>query len=269
MANNAAKEKFYEARFKHYSKKLAETGIKQGIVLKSIEESLRRDLIMLLTVMHSRNTTIAEIIGKNEKTVRNLKRKFDDVDFIPKRNREFYIGVIIHDSTFSSPDKWISLDTIYDKYLSEKPNDTEFDDKALEDAIKKLVEKKEIVEHKKRYTAFYRTNTSFENKRLYDKTIEEKYETVVAIASEFDNMVDLIGENPEAMSDVKFSEMTSYCLSDTAIEEINDKAKSYMRQLLKEYLDKANANEKDPGKKFRVIMGISPLNLESLKNKEE
>ena len=266
------KNQFNESRFKHYSKKLAESGIKQGIILKSIEESLRRDLILLLNMMYSRNTAIADVIGKNEKTVRNLKKKFAVSDFIPKRNREFYINIIINDLTYSDKEKWISKDTIFDRYIEQIEDDVEFDERCLNETLEKLVYNGEIQEQKKKYTAFYRTAKNENFKKLYEDTLVDKYETVLSIANEFDSMIDHIGTSTEAMAEVKITEFTGTSLPEVAIEEINEKARNYIRKLVREYQDEyeMNNNENEiKGRRFRVIMGISPTNLNNIDIEEE
>jgi hypothetical protein len=254
---------FAKARFEHYSRKLAEYGIRRGIVLKSIEENLRKDIISLLTLTNSKNTVIANIIGKNEKTVRNLKRQFSGEQVILKRNRSFHINNIIHELTYRTQ-QWISLNTIYDEYLQNNMDDDEFDERILQDTLTLLVKSGSIIEQRQKYTAFYRSSCEKPVTELREKSNRAKYETVLAIAQEFDNMVDYLGTHPDRMNDIKFVEYSGTTLPDVAIQEINEKMQAYADRLVAEYeqnLEDAGLSQAE-GKNFRMIIGIAPSRLD-------
>lgn len=256
---NEPLNQFGKARFDYYSRKLAELGVQQGIVLKSIEESIRRHLITYLTTLHNKNTYIASIIGKNEKTVRNLKNKFSKEKVVLSRNRAYHVAYIVHEATIDDEGRWSSFDTIFDQYLDTCPDDVDVDERAIREVLSALVYDGTLIEQKQRYTSFYRTSNSVaeQHKRLQVHNNEERLEIVQAIASDFDQTVDYVAENPEAFDRVFFTEFTWEAPADAPANEVNERIRSFMRELAQEYEGKAKDTDSDKTRKYRFIMTLA------------
>lgn len=252
------------ARFQYYSKRLAAFGVQQGIVLKSMEDSLRRDLIQLLSKSHNKNTYIASLIGKNEKTVRNLKNKFGDKEVILKRNRAFHVAYIVHQATMKDVERWISFENIFDRYMDICPDDVEVEEKSLREVLSALVSDGMLIEQKQRYSSFYRTseNESDRGKRLLAGSNEEKCQLIQAIAGDFDSMVDAVMTNPEVVTDMKFTRFRWEGLATDQVAEINERIKVFIRDVMREYETKAEISHGDEIRSFQMVLALGAVDLQ-------
>jgi hypothetical protein len=254
-------EKFTQDRFDHYSRRLAVWGVRQGIVLKSIEESLRRNLIDHLDQTQERNTYIASIIGKNEKTVRNLKNKFAKEKTILGRNRAYHVAHIVHEATVDDESRWLAFDSIFDRYMDRCTSDEDVDEKAIREVLHALVRDGSLIEQKQRYTSFYRTSNSVaeRHKMLEARSNEERYEVAQSISASFDLMVDCVADDPAEFENVFFTEFAWEALDSRTQSEINGKIRQYVRGLVKEYEAEATASPDKGKRRLRLAWGFAPV----------
>ena len=145
-------------RFQYHSKKLVEFGLKCGLAIKSMEDSIREELLEQLSKYATTNTRMANLLSWHEKTVRTLKVRYMNMDEVLQQNRLWNVASIIYDLTHSDPNKWVLADSIHNHYIDRNAYDTTFTSAVLEDVIEALILQDHVIAQITSYQSFYRLN---------------------------------------------------------------------------------------------------------------
>jgi hypothetical protein len=249
------------ARFRFYNRRMVEFGIRCGLAMNTMEDSLRQELLTVLSEYTRTNTAIANLLSKHEKTVRNLKRRYkEQANTVQKQNRMFLIANLVHERTWSDPERWLSRDRVLDEYLNIEGDDATFDDEVLDDVLGMLVKEGTLVERRLEYSSFYRTSEQSMMRCLAATTAEEALEVIAAIGESFQKAADSVTEHPDSLERNKFREWTVRIVDSGKIPEMNARLRDFMDSLLAEYEAKVEGDTTPESSRLKVITLIGEEN---------
>jgi hypothetical protein len=247
-------ESYNRARFEFYNRRMAEFGLKCGLAMKTMEDSFRDELLQQLSAFAKTNTAIANLLGKHEKTIRNLKRRQRErTETIEHQNRMFTVASLVHDRTWADTERWLSRDSILDLYYEEVPEDDLFDEESLGDVLDMLVREGTLEERRLQYSVFYRTSERSMARARVAETDEEALEIIAAITESFQASADSVADSPEALKTNKFTEWSAKVKSPKIAEEINQKLRDYAQKLIAEYEHDAANLPEDELTRLKVV----------------
>lgn len=247
-------QEYNMARFRFYNRRMVEFGIKCGLAMNAMEDSLRQELIDVLSTYTRTNTAIANLLSKHEKTVRNLKRRYkDQSSHVQRQNRMFMVADLVHRKTWRDAAKWLSREHVLDEYFELNPEDVTFDEEVLDDVLSMLVQEGTLVERRLEYSAFYRASEQSIVSSLAAPQAEGVLDVIAAISDSFQNSADRVSEHPESLQQNRFWEWAFEVKDPQVVSEIHQKIREFTGNLLAEYEGQIEEDKPGTGHRMKVI----------------
>lgn len=237
-------------RFRHYNKKLVQLGLQCGLALKSMEDSIRAELLDQLSQYTNKNTALANLLSWHEKTIRTLRQKYSNLDEIYNQNRMWRVAMLLHEKT-KKKDSWITLSNLYDAYLERFDDDASFTEAALNDVLEALILQGTSVAHRMSYQTYYRVSQDSQPVRMIAEDDTDAVEMIAAIQDRFDEVAEEAIHDDDMLQRTKVREWTFRTPPGMTLGEFKTKLYGFVEGLLDEAEEKSEGSE---GEESTLIM---------------